>query len=165
MSIVKRLGAYTRKDYTMFDLPKGKILFQDGEPCKHYGCMNHVTHPCEGCHRIGARGVVYENMFSGYKYYQNDETGTTVKTKKVLDAKRWTEITELQYNESELKDATKKIRLRREGFQDLVIRPDGDRWEILEYTNQYGDQRWGKVDGAKFDVQDHINRFGVGFWE
>lgn len=28
----------------------------DGEPCQHHGCANHVTHPCECCGRINARG-------------------------------------------------------------------------------------------------------------
>lgn len=28
----------------------------DGEPCSHEGCLNHVTHPCEGCGRIAGRG-------------------------------------------------------------------------------------------------------------
>ena len=23
-----------------------------GEPCSHNGCLNHKTHPCEGCGRI-----------------------------------------------------------------------------------------------------------------
>jgi hypothetical protein len=27
---------------------------KDGVPCEHPGCANHVTHPCEGCGRIGA---------------------------------------------------------------------------------------------------------------
>jgi hypothetical protein len=25
----------------------------DGVPCDHPGCLSHVTHPCEGCGRIG----------------------------------------------------------------------------------------------------------------
>jgi hypothetical protein len=28
---------------------------RDGEPCKHPGCLKHVTHPCEGCGRIGGQ--------------------------------------------------------------------------------------------------------------
>jgi len=28
----------------------------DGQPCNHPGCASHVTHPCEGCNRKGARG-------------------------------------------------------------------------------------------------------------
>lgn len=27
----------------------------EGEPCSHRGCLNHVTHPCEGCGRIEGR--------------------------------------------------------------------------------------------------------------
>lgn len=27
----------------------------DGVPCSHPGCLNHVTHPCEGCGRIAGR--------------------------------------------------------------------------------------------------------------
>ena len=30
--------------------------YQDGVPCKeHRGCLNHTTHPCEGCGRIAGR--------------------------------------------------------------------------------------------------------------
>lgn len=25
---------------------------EDGEPCDHPECLNHTTHPCEGCVRI-----------------------------------------------------------------------------------------------------------------
>jgi hypothetical protein len=27
----------------------------DGVPCKHPGCLSHLSHPCEGCGRIGGR--------------------------------------------------------------------------------------------------------------
>jgi hypothetical protein len=33
-----------------------KIKYNDGVPCGHPGCLNHVTHPCEGCGRVG--GVI-----------------------------------------------------------------------------------------------------------
>lgn len=26
---------------------------RDGEPCTHPGCLKHLTHPCEGCGRVG----------------------------------------------------------------------------------------------------------------
>lgn len=29
---------------------------EDGEPCQHLGCERHISHPCECCGRIGARG-------------------------------------------------------------------------------------------------------------
>jgi hypothetical protein len=28
---------------------------RDGKPCTHPGCLKHVTHPCEGCGRIGGQ--------------------------------------------------------------------------------------------------------------
>ena len=31
------------------------VLPQDGVPCPHPGCLNHVSHPCEGCGRINGR--------------------------------------------------------------------------------------------------------------
>lgn len=31
------------------------MQYKDGEPCTHPGCLNHVTHPCEGCGRIAGR--------------------------------------------------------------------------------------------------------------
>jgi len=34
---------------------------REGEPCLHPGCLQHITHPCEVCHRVGGRGVaVYD---------------------------------------------------------------------------------------------------------
>ena len=36
-----------------------EIKYNDGQPCEHNGCLNHISHPCEGCGRIGGRGVVY----------------------------------------------------------------------------------------------------------
>lgn len=27
----------------------------DGVPCDHIGCLSHVTHPCDGCGRIGGK--------------------------------------------------------------------------------------------------------------
>jgi ethanolamine utilization protein EutP (predicted NTPase) len=31
---------------------------RDGEPCSHKGCLSHISHPCEGCGRIGGRKVI-----------------------------------------------------------------------------------------------------------
>jgi hypothetical protein len=32
---------------------KHAITLVDGEPCGHPGCLSHISHPCEGCGRIG----------------------------------------------------------------------------------------------------------------
>lgn len=28
---------------------------RDGEPCNHKGCLCHISHPCEGCGRVGGK--------------------------------------------------------------------------------------------------------------
>lgn len=32
-----------------------EMWLKDGESCGHPGCLQHVTHPCEGCGRIQGR--------------------------------------------------------------------------------------------------------------
>lgn len=40
--------------FERFDLLGNKREFpKDGEPCSHPGCLSHISHPCEGCGRIG----------------------------------------------------------------------------------------------------------------
>lgn len=34
------------------------VVYEDGQPCNHKGCLNHITHPCEGCGRIAGQGDV-----------------------------------------------------------------------------------------------------------
>lgn len=38
-------------------MPKIEI-YEDGQPCKHPGCINHVTHACEYCKRKQAKNKV-----------------------------------------------------------------------------------------------------------
>ena len=40
---------------------------RDGEPCSHRGCLNHISHPCEVCGRIGGQRTV-EFAIESYKY-------------------------------------------------------------------------------------------------
>lgn len=37
-----------------------KVALFDGQPCAHPGCASHRSHSCEGCGRVGARGIVFE---------------------------------------------------------------------------------------------------------
>ncbi|HML56020.1 MAG TPA: hypothetical protein PKC79_18140 [Solidesulfovibrio magneticus] len=37
------------------ELAEKTLLALDGIPCRHPGCFNHVSHPCEGCGRIAGR--------------------------------------------------------------------------------------------------------------
>jgi len=38
-------------------------LLRDGEPCNHTGCLSHLSHPCDGCGRIG--GVRVKQLTDG----------------------------------------------------------------------------------------------------
>jgi len=35
-----------------------KIKYDNGQPCNHKGCLSHISHPCEGCGRIGGDGII-----------------------------------------------------------------------------------------------------------
>lgn len=37
--------------------------FKDGEPCNHKGCLNHISHPCEGCGRIGGSNKLTKEYY------------------------------------------------------------------------------------------------------
>jgi hypothetical protein len=54
-----RPGAYAEGWERVFGRKRKRAL-KDGEECGHRGCKNHITHPCEGCGRVGARGEVWE---------------------------------------------------------------------------------------------------------
>jgi len=36
------------------------IIYDNGQPCVHTGCLSHKTHPCEWCGRIEGKGIIYE---------------------------------------------------------------------------------------------------------
>jgi len=41
----------------------------DGSPCLLPGCLLHITHPCEVCHRIAGRGTaVYDRALERRKW-------------------------------------------------------------------------------------------------
>ncbi len=62
------------------------ILYHDGEPCKHKECLNHISHPCEECGRIGGKGIVYKPPFDNFIEYFKKQTGAdNVKVIKSLD--------------------------------------------------------------------------------
>lgn len=49
-----------------------RYVIKDGEPCNHTGCLNHISHPCEGCGRIGGKSnviqiITREKRFINYK--------------------------------------------------------------------------------------------------
>ncbi|MGE5807179.1 MAG: hypothetical protein ACM34M_15400 [Ignavibacteria bacterium] len=42
----------TKKKDNLMSYKEWLLSLKDHEPCDHPGCLNHVSHPCEGCGRI-----------------------------------------------------------------------------------------------------------------
>jgi len=57
-------------------IPMEKRKFKDGEPCNHPGCLNHVTHPCEGCGRIRGIYIHYHTCNCGEASVVPHKVGT-----------------------------------------------------------------------------------------
>ena len=47
------------------EIPQEEVDYKDGVPCGHPGCLSHVSHPCEGCGRIGGRVEWRELTYPG----------------------------------------------------------------------------------------------------
>jgi hypothetical protein len=64
LAYLKQLAKETRGDENRWPELNLRIyrrpVLRDGEPCAHPGCLSHVTHPCEGCGRVGGRSVAKE---------------------------------------------------------------------------------------------------------
>lgn len=60
-TIIKKLFLNARERRMHKALP-GTYVFRDGQECWHAGCSRHVSHPCEVCGRIGAKGEVTMTM-------------------------------------------------------------------------------------------------------
>jgi hypothetical protein len=71
---------YTAKEYinlTVCCAPDGDghlfvevEVYEDGEECSRY-CWNRISHPCERCGRVGARGKAYIRMIGNL--WQNED--------------------------------------------------------------------------------------------
>lgn len=55
--VVDKIASKNRRPKFEFDKNSFRPL-RDGKPCWHPGCLNHVSHPCEGCGRVGGRYVL-----------------------------------------------------------------------------------------------------------
>lgn len=45
------------------------VVVPEGSPCMHPGCLLHITHPCEVCHRIAGRETaVYDRALERRKW-------------------------------------------------------------------------------------------------
>jgi len=66
---------------TYFDVASSQIL-EDGVPCKHVGCISHISHPCESCGRIAGEA----RLFLDKRYVaQSDERFRDLVNKWVAD--------------------------------------------------------------------------------
>jgi GGDEF domain-containing protein len=114
-------------------------LLKDGESCGHPGCLNHITHPCEQCGRIGGK----ENAI-----VIND------KTKSMADYI----IMKLEYYQliSDIKEFIPKCKKISESFEELLM----DYNELAnEYKRATGlideiDQRIKEVEELKKIMSD-----------
>ena len=61
------------------------ILYKNGEPCTHPGCLGHLLHPCETCGRFCAEGDVFED---GVKHNNIDLLWCLKEIMKELPTKR-----------------------------------------------------------------------------
>ena len=51
-----------------------KKYYAKGEPCRHKGCLSHVSHPCEGCGRIAGGKLDHPvGKYSQAKMTANDK--------------------------------------------------------------------------------------------
>jgi hypothetical protein len=44
---------------------RSAVCAAPGEPCDHPGCLSHVSHPCEGCGRVGGAGHYFASQYMG----------------------------------------------------------------------------------------------------
>ena len=51
--------------------------WKEGQPCNHKGCLNHVTHPCEGCGRIEGRRVDWKAQLAKDLYLETMDVAWT----------------------------------------------------------------------------------------
>lgn len=47
-------------------IASGAADLRDGVACGHPGCLSHISHPCEGCGRIGGRSAQRPGLDCGY---------------------------------------------------------------------------------------------------
>jgi len=48
--------------YGLNHVAQARRKLERGEPCSHPGCLSHVSHPCEGCGRVGGTLTLFEAL-------------------------------------------------------------------------------------------------------
>ena len=61
LAYLKQLAKETRGDENRWPELNlrihGRPALRDGGPSPHPRCLKHISHPCEGCRRVGGRSV------------------------------------------------------------------------------------------------------------
>lgn len=118
------------------------FLLRDGEPCEHPGCLSHISHPCEGCGRIGGKKqnntqntIIVEQIVNRNRYflvsliknkeYVSLECSDLYSVIRLLERLRDknAEIILDIYNANAVKEM-----LERKGFEFYIRKPE--KWEI-----------------------------------
>jgi hypothetical protein len=55
------------RDMLFIGANPAKILWHNGQPCSHPGCLYHISHNCEVCGRKCCRGTIYQSVKKGEK--------------------------------------------------------------------------------------------------
>lgn len=61
---------------TMDCMPLQVERHRDGKPCGHPGCLNHVSHPCEGCGRVAGRYLRQTSSANSVNRCEDDRHAT-----------------------------------------------------------------------------------------
>lgn len=159
----------------------------NAEPTSAWNYLGGIDVVCSVCKKVC---TPTKTQLEEMRYWQNGENGRTCASLKKL-AGNWEEISKEAYFEIEKYNSTitseasveassnvagfstvpigynqklgyRKLLLKREGSTSLTIRDKNGYWQVLEYTDHYGSERWSKpVDENKFNVEEHIRLYGV----
>lgn len=92
---------------------------EDGQPCDHPGCLSHLTHPCEGCGRVGGFHVISSTIIKDF--------GSELKFE--VDGKPWPPDVDLDALNSLIRDGV-EIELEIDYVAMVVDLGDGKEIEI-----------------------------------
>ena len=104
-------------------------------PCSHPGCFGHITHPCEGCGRIGGprRMTIYTLGYSGWKVEdmekELDRLGGLLVDVRFVPRARWTP----QWNSAALGTRLKDRYIYLRPFGNKNYKGTIEQTEIVNY--------------------------------
>lgn len=54
-----------------------------------------------------------------------------------------------------------RIVLGKAGYNNIIIRRNGNGYELLEYTDHYGGERWTKLPQSNDVIEKQIEQLGI----